>query len=465
LVAELELGRAQMSLTPNPSVRYVAYHACETVGLMGRRTTALGIVLMSSAFAAWALPTDAGAKRVSKSHHRGHHPALPDLKIAKGSLATANGVITGSFFVKNAGKGRSKRSLAVVLVAAPRKPAVVQIYAVRSLKPGATEEEAVSESVPSGVPAGRFAIRACGDYKHTVKQTSNKNDCKQVGTVTVSSGPTGPTGPGSTVPPDPANLAPDTPAFFADGLGQYGGVQNNADLTSGYWADVPTSYDATNQTPTTLLVWLHGCYGQAKYDISDVSENASESRDYVAIALQGPDGGADPYPACWNPGADEAKVLTDITQAETRFNINRRRVIIAGYSSGGDLAYRTIFENADTFAGILAINTSPYRDTGKSLADLMASAAWKFNIVQIAHASDDTYPPGGSAGDPGVTATINQLKQAGYPVDYLIRPGHHYDNDTCPPDPPGPSCIGTTYDIQHYLLPHVDADGWLAPQP
>jgi hypothetical protein len=414
-------------------------------------------VLISAA----AIAADAGAKRGHK-HHGHQSPPLPDLTIAKGKLTAAKGTITGSFFVKNAGKGRAKKSLAVVQVVGGGKPKFVQVYAVESLKPGATEEEAVSESVPSGLSAGKFAIRACGDYKHTVKQRSGKNDCKKVGTVTVS---TGPTGPGSTVPAHPANLAADTPTFFADGLGQYGGVQNNADLTSGYWADVPPSYDTTNHTPTTLLVWLHGCYGQAKYDISDVSEGVSESRKYIAIALQGPDANQDGLPVCWSPGPDDAKVLTDIAQAETKFNINRRRVIIAGYSSGGDLAYRTIFENANTFAGILAINTSPYRDTGKSLAELMAGAAWKFNIVQIAHASDDEYPPGPAPPDPGVTDSINKLKAAGYPVDYLVRPGTHYDNDTCPPAPPGPACIGTTYDIQHYLLPHIDADGWRSPAP
>ena len=426
---------------------------------MGRRAIALGTAIVILITAAAASVSAKGAPA------RSHHPQLPDLTIAKGRLAAANGTISGSFFVKNVGKHRAAKSLAVVVVAAGGKPKFVQVYAVRSLKPRATEEEAVSEPVPSGLSAGTFAIRACGDYKHTVKQASSRNDCRKVGTLTVSSRPTGPTGPGSTVPADPANLAPDTPTFFPDGLGQYGGVQHNPDLTSGYWADVPPSYDASNRTPTTLLVWLHGCYGQAKYDISDVAENASDSRKYIAIALQGPDGGADPYPVCWNPGPDDAKVLTDIAQAQTQFNINRRRVIIAGYSSGGDLAYRTIFENADTFAGILAINTSPYRDTGRTLDQLMAGAAWKFNIVQIAHASDDTYPPGPTPGDPGVTAAINQLEAAGYPVDYLIRPGHHYDDDTCPPDPPGPSCIGTTYDIQHYLLPHIDADGWLAPAP
>jgi hypothetical protein len=433
--------------------------------LIGGKTIALGTsVVIAAAAGGSAVPMQAAAagQRGHHRQHRRHAPQLPDLRIAHGSLSAATGTITGSFFVKNIGKHRAKKSLAVVLVVAGRKLHAVQIYAVRSLKPGDTEEEAVSESAPPGLPAGTFGIRACADYKHTVREKSQKNDCTRVGSVTVSSTGTGPTGPGSTVPADPANLAADTPTFYADGLGQYDGAQG-ADLTSGYWADVPSSYDATNQTPTTLLVWLHGCYGQAKYDISDVSENASESRNYIAIAPQGPDGGTDPLPVCWNPGSDVAKVLTDIAQAETRFNVNRRRVIIAGYSSGGDLGYRTIFEHAKTFAGILAINTSPYRDTGKPLAELMAGAAWKFNIVQIAHASDDTYPPDPSGDDPGVTATINQLKAAGYPVDYLIRPGDHYDNDTCPPDPPGPNCIGTTYDIQHYLLPHIDADGWLAP--
>jgi poly(3-hydroxybutyrate) depolymerase len=206
-------------------------------------------------------------------------------------------------------------------------------------------------------------------------------------------------------------------------------------------------------------VWLHGCYGQAKYDISDVSENANPSRNYIAIAPQGPDGGVDPLPVCWNPGPDDAKVLTDIAQAETKFNINRRRVIIAGYSSGGDLAYRTIFYNADTFAGILAMNTDPFRDTGSTEQQSLAAAAWKFNIVQIAHDNDTTYPVAQVGPD------MTDLQNAGYPVDYTVRPGHHYDADTCPPNPPGPNCIGTTYDIQHYLLPHVDADGWLAPAP
>src|SRR5581483_589034 len=114
--------------------------------------------------------------------------------------------------------------------------------------------------------------------------------------------------------------------------------------------------------------------------------------------------------------SDVPKVLAAIADVETHFNINRRRVIIAGYSSGGDLAYRTIFYNADTFAGILAINTSPFRDTGSTQTQSLAAAAWKFNVVHIAHTSDETYPLA------GVTAEINAMKQAGFPVNFITRP-------------------------------------------
>jgi predicted esterase len=420
-----------------------------------RNTIALGIaVLTLTGPAAVASPAAHGRR----SHHH-HH--LPDLTIRSGSLAASKGTISGSFFVSNAGKGRANKSQAVVVVQAGKQRPVVQVYAVRSLRPGGREQEAVSEPVPASLPAGTFPIRACANYHHMVKDRSKGNDCRKVGTVTVSSGHPG-GGPGSTVPTDPANLAADTPTFFPDGRGQYQNAANTADhsFTSGYYAVVPASYDTSNQTPATLVVWLHGCGGEARYDVSDVSTGVSASRKYIAIAPSGPEGvdNANGALDCWSPDSDVAKVMADIAQAETQFNINRRRVIIAGYSSGGDLGYRTIFYNAKTFAGILAMNTDPFRDTGSSEQQSLAAAAWKFNIVHIAHDNDDTYPVA------EVVPHLNDLKAAGYPVDYTSRPGHHYDADTCPPGgPPNPACRGTTYDLQHYLLPHVDADGWLAP--
>ena len=57
---------------------------------------------------------------------------------------------------------------------------------------------------------------------------------------------------------------------------------------------------------------------------------------------------------CWDVNADPARVMAAIADVEDKLNIDRRRVVIGGYSSGGDLSYRTAFYNAYTFSGLLA---------------------------------------------------------------------------------------------------------------
>jgi predicted esterase len=123
-------------------------------------------------------------------------------------------------------------------------------------------------------------------------------------------------------------------------------------------------------------------------------------------------------------------------------------VVIGGYSSGGDLAYRTAFYNANTFAGLLAENTSPFRDTGSSQSDSLAAAAWKFNVVHLAHSQDETYPIA------GVKDEVNAMKDAGFPVTFVERPGTHADPDTAD--------SGTDHDLRTILLPHMN-DDWQSP--
>lgn len=209
---------------------------------------------------------------------------------------------------------------------------------------------------------------------------------------------------------------------------------------SNYWIYVPTAYDVTHATPIALFVWLHGCGGQGQWDIYQVSPGGAQS--YISIALGGREGG------CWDVNNDPASVLAAIANVETHFNINRRRVIIGGYSSGGDLAYRTAFYSANTFAGVLAENTTPFRGTGSSQAASIAAATWRFNVVHLAHTQDTTYP---------ITVVRNEtnaMAAAGFPITRIERPGHHWDNDS--------GTTGTTYDLQTFLLPHI-ADGWLSP--
>lgn len=217
---------------------------------------------------------------------------------------------------------------------------------------------------------------------------------------------------------------------------------------SDYWVYVPESYDASGNTPTKLFVWMHGCGGDSSGDIWTVSPGGAQ--DWISVSVGGRDGG------CWSMGSDGPKVLNAVSDVETHFNIDSRRVILGGYSSGGDLAYRTAFLSADTFAGVLAMNTSPFRDTGSTREALLAAATWKFNVVHVAHIQDTTYPIA------GVREETNAMISAGYPVTRVEVDGTHWD---APGDVVnGHAVPGTDADIRSLLLPHI-GDGWMSPEP
>jgi hypothetical protein len=229
--------------------------------------------------------------------------------------------------------------------------------------------------------------------------------------------------PPSSMPANPVPYQPDTVFKLAN-----------------YWIDVPASYDATHQTPTELFVWLHGCGGESAGDIYNVLPTGG--RTYIVITVDGREG------ACWDVNADRAKVLAAIADVKTHFNIDPRRVVLGGYSSGGDLAYRVAFENSNLIAGVLAENTSPFRDTGLTPDQALQMVHFQFHVVHLAHTQDDTYPIDGVRGE------IDTLRQAGFDVNLQELPGDHWDNDA--------GNTGTVHDMQTVLLPHLN-DGWTSP--
>ncbi len=243
--------------------------------------------------------------------------------------------------------------------------------------------------------------------------------------------------PKSTVPTDPIAHPADEPFAVNAGAVHYYGF-------------VPSSYDATNQTATPLLVWLHGCYGEAEGDAWVVDPD--EGQEWLTLSLAGREGGAEGV--CWVPSVDEAKVMAALADFETHFNVDRQRVILAGYSSGGDLAYRTGFRHSATFAGLLIANSTPFRDTESSAAESLAAATTKFPIVALAHEQDETYPLA------TVERETNEVKTAGFPLTLIKRRGEHWNEPGEKVE--GVTVPGTDADIRTYLLPHID-DGWLAP--
>jgi predicted esterase len=444
--------------------------------------------------------------------------ARPDLRILSGSAHVAaidstSGdrlVVLGHFTVANAGTATATRFRGWVEFTVGVHTSVIRRYSAGPLMRGHRVTFPATAGVPRHLLRVNWTIKACVVLGTSRAATPAGDGCRRLGSYDLASTHTGSTTPTPTpttttvattptmttpvmatttsaattttstpvtsTPPDPVSDTPNQWFFEPDGLGYYENQTNRVTeaqasagdaggfFTTGYWAVVPPSYDQTNQTPEALLVWMHGCGGSAEAD-SFYLTNFTSDRPYIVISLNGPEGEGD-GPSCWDTGdqADVQQVLTDVASAETHFNIDPRRVIIAGYSSGGDLAYQTIFNHADTFAGILAINTDPVRDNtfNNDIDSAIATAAWKFPIVHVMHQSDTTYPPG------PVQQNLAALANAGFPVTSYDPPGDHYDADApdgCDDNTPATCTSGTYYDIAKYLTSSIATDGWEAPAP
>ena len=494
--------------------------------------------VMALAFACAAVLDAAASGRTTKPQAALRIPSGSAKVTSKG---LAKPVLTASFVVANTGTATATQFRGRLELLADMHTRVLQRYSGGPLKRGHQTTLTAKLDLPRNLAKRDWAIEACVVLGTSATATPAVDGCRQLGsddlapkapsttthtvTTTITGTPTptpttttGATRPSTTtttatggtpttttttttaslpqVPTAPVSYQPDQWFFEPDGRGQYEGQANDVDqqqagqgnaagfFTSGYWAVVPSSYDSTNQTPETLVVWMHGCNGSAESDAYSLTSQFNGDRPYILISLNGPESeGSVGGPACWDAGdqTDVGQVLADITNAETHFNIDRRRVIVAGYSSGGDLAWLTMFTHAATFAGILADNTNPVRDNafgGNGILTAMAGAAWKFNGIQLSHASDDVYhvdacsgncpmgdPSGTTDPDVGVRPQITALASAGFQVTLTIKPGNHYNADTpanC--DYQDTPCTGgTNYDIVNSLLSTIASDGWEAP--
>jgi hypothetical protein len=299
-------------------------------------------------------------------------------------------------------------------------------------------------NIPKHLPSGRWPVIAC--VSRNCKRISWLGD---VGSARHGPPLPGPSGNAKTTPPPAAPPTTIAPAELGNDIAPppistvpTDPLSNPVDepflVNAGsvsYYAFVPASYDPTNQTATPLLVWAHGCSGKAEGEAWVVDPDDEEPQDWLTLSLAGRESPGD---ECWVPSVDEAKVMAALADFETHFNVNRQRVILGGYSSGGDLAYRTGFRHSSTFAGLLIENSSPFRDTESTEVESLDAATTKFPIVHLAHAQDDTYKLG------EVEPEIAAVRAAGFPVEFIVRPGGHSDSHT-------------DEDLRTYLLPHIDA--------
>lgn len=193
-----------------------------------------------------------------------------------------------------------------------------------------------------------------------------------------------------------------------------------------YVGFVPKSYAGK---PSTLVVGMHGCGDSAKnfatWAVAPYDTRGSAQ--HLGISIGGRDG------QCWKTSADVAKVTAAIADMSTCFYVHQQKVVLAGYSSGGILAYELGLTQSSKFAGIIVENS------GLGGAD-PAGASWKINVAHIAHRGDGTFPIGKTRAD------WAKLEAAAIPLQKKEVEGDHN---------------GTSDDWNDFLLPKIGA--WKAP--
>jgi poly(3-hydroxybutyrate) depolymerase len=206
---------------------------------------------------------------------------------------------------------------------------------------------------------------------------------------------------------------------------------------SDYWVRLPVGYDPVNPQPAPLLVAIHGCgdtaYNFATWGAAPYALRATQ--DYIAISIGGRDG------QCWTLGTDGPIVTEAITHVRSCFYAHQKKIVLAGYSSGGQMAYALGMKNAAAYAGLLIENSGLSQGVGSGNVDTaLAGAAWKINVAHSARTEDASFPIA------GVRADRDKMLAATFPLQYRELAGTH---------------DGSTDDWALFLIPKMAS--WAAP--
>ena len=285
-------------------------------------------------------------------------PAKADLKVTTGSVSPGNARVTGTFTVRNTGTRRAPATSTAIKVDGKR----VRSVTTGPLKPG--QQRTVRFG--ANAKAGRHVVSVCADRRRDVGERKEGNNCRALGTVEVAP---------STVPTDPI-------AYTDNVVFQVGASPSE------YWLNVPKAYDDTHETPIRLVVLLHGCAMLAQ-DTANQVKGQVTATSLDNFILMSPGLGRDGQ--CWDSTADRGPLVAAIADVKRHFNIDPRRVVLGGYSSGSTLAGQVALSDASSFAGLFVLPGRPFT-SNENRTQLMTAAEWKLNIVWRAHKSDEFYP-------------------------------------------------------------------------
>lgn len=202
-----------------------------------------------------------------------------------------------------------------------------------------------------------------------------------------------------------------------------------------YWVRLPPKYDKTKAA--RLLFGFHGC-GDNALNFATwaiVPYALRTTQDYIGASLGGRDG------ACWTISTDTAVAQAALAHIASCFAIDPKKTVLAGYSSGGGMAFSMGFGDAAKYAGILIENSGLSQAVGGgNVTKVLGAVAWKIDVAQSARIGDGSYAIA------GIRADRDKMLAAGIPLLYRELDGTH---------------DGTTDDWALYLIPKMAT--WTAP--
>lgn len=133
---------------------------------------------------------------------------------------------------------------------------------------------------------------------------------------------------------------------------------------------VPAGYDGSTAAPLVLL--LHGY--TVSNDVQEAYFQLEPLADERGFLYVHPQGTTDSWGSSfWNatdgccnffgsPIDDSAYLASLITQVQSRYHVDPKRIYIVGHSNGGFMAYRMACDHADTIAAIVSLAGATYSD-------------------------------------------------------------------------------------------------------
>ncbi len=133
---------------------------------------------------------------------RHHAPSRPDLVISKGAVGASGTALSGSVVVRNRGRA-ARASAASLTIRVHAQRVVLKRLAVPALRRSESRTLKIAAVVPAGLPAGSRTLRVCADSRSRIRERSESNNCRSVGTLVIPAGK-----PVPTPDPDPKPKPP-----------------------------------------------------------------------------------------------------------------------------------------------------------------------------------------------------------------------------------------------------------------